>query len=82
MRKLPPYGPRLFLLCWTGWDHTGGVVGLHGSRLRADDSDGNVSIVNTGGERWHEQREAAQEEEGRRRKKGQLVPRLVLVKDD
>lgn len=77
MRKLPPYGPRLFLLCWTGF-----VVGLHGSRLRADDSDGNVSIVNTGGERWHEQREAAQEEEGRRRKKGQLVPRLVLVKDD
>lgn len=48
MRKLPPYGPRLFLLCWTGWDHTGGVVGLHGSRLRADDSDGNVSIVNRG----------------------------------
>lgn len=35
-----------------------------------------------GGERWHEQREAAQEEEGRRRKKGHLVPRLVLVKDD
>lgn len=81
MRKLPPYGPRLFLLLWTGWDHTG-AVGLHGSRLRADDSDGNVSIVNTGGERWHGQREAAQEGEGRRRKKGQLVPRLVLVKDD
>lgn len=72
-------GPACFPLRWAGRDHTD-AVGLHVACFRADDGDGNVSIVNTG-EREGRNNEcgAEREEEGgregrRRRKTGQLVP--------
>lgn len=68
-------------LRWDGQAHTG-AVGLHVTCIRADNSNGNMSTVSTwkegdgmnneGGEKgWREEKE-----------KGQLVPRLVLVKDE
>lgn len=51
--------------------------------IRADDSNGYVLIVNTEeeGDGLNNKKEQSgkEEEEGRRGKKGQLVPRLVLV---
>lgn len=74
----------MFLPCWAGRDHTA-AVGLHALSIKADDGEGNLSIVNTEEARDdmnNTGRGAEQKEEGRRRKKGQLVLRLVLVKDD
>lgn len=74
----------MFLLCWAGWDHTG-AVGRRVACIRADDG-GDATIVSTEEERDGMNNEGGQDdggrEGGRRGKKGQLVPRLVLVKDD
>lgn len=40
----------MFLLCWAGQDHTD-AVGLHVACIKANDSNGNVSNVNTEEER-------------------------------
>lgn len=69
----------MFLLCWAGRDHTD-AVGLHVACIRAYDGNGDVSIVNM--EEGRDGMNNEREEGGRKRKKGQLVPRLVLVKDD
>lgn len=75
----------VFVARWAGRDHTD-AVGLHVVCIRANGGNGNMSIVTRkerdGTNNEREPNRSNEEEEGRRRKEGQLVPGSVLVKDD
>jgi len=74
-------GADMFPPCRAGRDHTN-AVRLHAACIRADDSSANVSIVNTEEGINGMSNERGGWREGEKGKEGQLVPRLLLVKDD